>query len=289
MFKWAAAILLLVGLIGAGYVALNIKPLAMKEIKKQISAATGFKTVMLKDLSLPLKGPIVLSGLDIKNGSGIDIRIARITLDRGVWSLFGGSDGKVEIKSAALNQIKFTDLKIDFWWNKKDLILHIMDGRILKGTIKGDIILKLVQAPSYQAKITIEGISLPSVINDFKLKEKVSISGLINGAIEVHGSGKTFSLINGQLGNTAVTEGGELIIEDTQFLKQMVKSMKLDKITGSEELFVASLKHYPYNKLNATLNLVNGDLILNAVLEGETGKRSFPIVYHDFTLERLGL
>ncbi len=287
MIKRILIAIVAIVLVGSIYVALNAKRWAMAYIKKEISESLQTKSVTIKDLRLPLHGPIVLNGLVIKKDNVMELNVSDIVLDKGIWSVFSGSTGDIHIKSVLVNQLMIQNVHLNVWWHKQDLVFHILDGKILNGTMKGNAIFELRTIPAYQARLDLVDISLPKFINDFKLQKKLSLSGKVSGVIEVKGSGKNFSIIHGDLSN--VDKGGELIIEDTVFLKQMVKSMKLDKYAGSEDLVVASLKHYLYNKLKASLNLEKGDLFLEATLEGDAGKRSFPIVYHDFNLERLGL
>ncbi len=273
--------------VSAVYVIAHVKPWAIARIKKEITSSLHAKTVTIKDLVIPWRGPIVLSGLVITKNSDLDINVPQITLDKGLWSVIGGSTGKIQLKSFQAQQLKITDVQIDFWWKGGALVFHILEGKVLNGSIQGDIILQISTTPTYRAHIKLANISLPKVISDYKLQQKLSLTGKLFGAIDVSGKGKYFAVINGEL--TSVHEGGELIINDTQFIRDMVKRMKLDQVAGSEELFVASLKHYLYNRASVKLQLEKKDLVLSADLDGDSGKRSFPIVYHDFNLERLGL
>ncbi len=286
MFKKVAVVCLLLLLVLTYFGVKAFKPWAMSRIKKEIASACHAKEVKIKDMSIPLAGPIIVTGLEIKRYNELDIQVQQITLEKGLWGIVDGSAGQVEVTSALFNQVRLSDVRIDFWWKRTDLVIHILQGKLLGGVFKGDVILQLFKEPAYQANMVLNALSLPQIIQDFKLKDRFSLTGALSGHIELKGKGKKFSMIKGDLRNGL---GGELTINDTQFIKDMVKRMKLNKVAGSEELFVASLQHYPYNNASVVLVLEHNDLMLNADLAGETGRRSFPIVYHDFNLERLGL
>ena len=278
---------LIVLVAATAYALTQVKPWSVALIKVQVKKALQAKTVTIKDLDIHIKGPIVISGLVIKKNGALDINIPRIALDKGLWALVDGSTGTVTIASLLVAQLKLSDVHLSFWWKGTDLILHILEGKVLSGSFKGEVVLQLLKEPSYRVNIDLVKISLPKVIHDFKLQQKLSLTGKLSGNVQVTGRGKSFTVIQGEL--ASVDEGGELIINDTQFIKDMVKRMRLNKVTGSEELFVASLKHYLYNTATVKLRLDKKDLELDTVLDGDAGKRSFPIRYHDFSLERLGL
>lgn len=260
----------------------QIKPFAIKQIKKQIIMATEAKTVKVKDLQFSWQGPLVLSGLEINKGNDFNINVTHITLDRGLWGLFQGSHGSMRIKSLMVNQIKIKEIKIGFWLKGEDLKIDIDEGAILNGTMNGHAVLRLTRVPSYQATMVFENLSMPQFVKDFKLKDKVQITGLMGGKIEIQGMGKDFQIIDGKLDSLGA--GGELVITDTQYLESMAR-----RSGQSFDLIVASLKHYLYNNGRVQLALNQGNLDFDIALEGAAGKRKLTIVLHDFNLERFGL
>jgi hypothetical protein len=93
------------------------------------------------------------------------------------------------------------------------------------------------------------------------------------------GAGHDIEILSGEL--SSFGSGGILVIKDTNFLQNMAR-----KTNRSLNLLVENFKDYHYNIGTIKLLLDNGDLVLDSVLEGETGKRDINIVLHDFRLKK---
>jgi hypothetical protein len=74
-----------------------------------------------------------------------------------------------------------------------------------------------------------------------------------------------------------------LIIKDAQVLKNLASNTN-----QSADLLMENFQNYHYNIGALKLFLDNGNLILDAALDGETGKRDLNIVLHDFSLKKEG-
>jgi len=145
------------------------------------------------------------------------------------------------------------------------------------GSADGNIKFKFGRLLAYAADIRLNDIDLDALIKDFKLEKKVQVTGKLAGNIFIKGKGLRLEEVIANL--QAMLPGGELTIKDTDYLKNMpVKS------GVSWEDLVASLKNYVYNIGTMKSSLENNNLIFAISLSGETGKRDFTVVLHDFNI-----
>jgi hypothetical protein len=169
-----------------------------------------------------------------------------------------------EIKSSAKfkdSAISMSPLSIDF----------------LGGNIAGDFNISILRPDivKYDFNLKALNLNIRSFVEDFKLIDKFEMTGRLEGAMSLEGSGPGVNKLNG----TFFTDqpGGVLIIKDTKFLENVAKNSKQPL-----DIIVESFKNYNYNSGILKLYMDNGNLVLDVNLEGQTGKRNLTVVLHEF-------
>jgi hypothetical protein len=179
---------------------------------------------------------------------------------------------KVKYDKAVINQIK-ANVRLE----GSSLTFDTFSARIFDGEVRGNLSFKLDKEGVYRADLEFIGLDPEAFVKDFKLEEKFNLSGKISGAVKLAGRGPDIKIIAGNL--KASPLGGMLTITDTGYLE------KLARDSGeSLNILVESLKNYHYNNGRLNLSLEQGNLIFDAALEGEAGKRNLIVVLHDFNL-----
>jgi hypothetical protein len=169
-----------------------------------------------------------------------------------------------EIKSSAKfrdNAISISPLSIDF----------------LGGTIAGDLNILILSGGivRYDFNLKALNLNIRSFVEDFKLIDKFEMTGRLEGAMSLAGSGQAVNELNGAF--FTAKPGGVLIIKDTKFLENVAKNSKQPL-----DIIVESFKNYNYNSGILKLYMDNGNLVLDVNLNGQAGKRNLTIVLHNF-------
>jgi hypothetical protein len=211
--------------------------------------------------------------LDIKIDSlGIQgFNLNDVTLKTGQ----GLSEGHFGINRMKYNKLNISEIKSQVKLSGRELFLEGLSAKALDGNIGGNLKFKIDQDFSYGAILSITNLDITRFINDFDLKEKFEMTGRLSGDLIFKGKGSDIEILNGKL--SSLESGGMLIIKDTKFLENMARDTN-----QSLDLLVENFKDYHYNIGTIKLFLDNSNLILDTVLDGETGKRNINIVLHDF-------
>jgi hypothetical protein len=95
----------------------------------------------------------------------------------------------------------------------------------------------------------------------------------------VTGRGADIHILDGDF--SAVDPGGLLEIKNEEFLKNIARNSQQPL-----DIVIASFKDYHYNVGALRVALEKSDLVFDAALDGETGKRNINITLHDFLLRK---
>ncbi|MFH1783139.1 MAG: YdbH domain-containing protein [Candidatus Omnitrophota bacterium] len=237
------------------FVIASIKPITIYFLKKNIENIFVGSKVSISNIYLNGINTIILEDLVIDKASSYNISAGNIKITPRHIFMF----------SVYLEDISLTTDK----------------GELLKGRIEGDIKLSLEKKIDYLSALEIEALDLDVFRRTFKLDKKFDASGDLRGILNIRGSGST---IEDMTGDFATTEDGILIIKDDRFIKNIA-----ERSNQPFEILLESLKDYKYNKGLAGISMKEGNLIFNINLDGESGKRDFEIVVHDFNLVKEGI
>jgi len=239
-------ILIIAAIVMASIMALS-GPAAIFIAKRQLKNTFKGSIVTIEQCKINPLNSIIFSGIEINEPSSYNIKCEQISMRYDLYFLL--TKGIVEFSASGF----------------------------FGGKVDGNIKITLGKSPAYVADINLRNIDLDIFVKDFKLEKKMQVTGRLDGNIFIKGAGSRLKEVTGNL--QAISPGGELTIKDTDYLKNMpIKS------GVSWEDLVASLKNYVYNIGALKTSLENDNLIFTVSLSGETGKRNFTVVLHDFKI-----
>jgi hypothetical protein len=181
-------------------------------------------------------------------------------------------NGRVSVKEICYNnKLAARDIEGAAALKHDILLLNGLTSSLLGGEISADAKVRLSQELDYLVNAKAGKISLGRIVEDFELKDKFQMSGIIAGEIGLRGKGPNIQFLNVDF--SALDPGGTLIITDTKFLELIAKNSQqyLSAVTES-------FKNYRYDKGAARVFKEGPDYILDVSLEGEQGKRNFKII-----------
>jgi hypothetical protein len=175
------------------------------------------------------------------------------------------------------DNLKTGEIKSSAKFRNSAISMSPLSINFLEGNIAGDLNILILSAGivKYDFNLKALDLNIRSFVEDFKLIDKFEMTGRLEGAMSLAGSGPAVNELNG----TFFTDkpGGILIIKDTKFLENVAKNSKQPL-----DIIVESFKNYNYNSGILKLYMDNGNLVLDVNLNGQTGKRNLTIVLHDF-------
>ena len=182
--------------------------------------------------------------------------------------------GQLSTESISYQKLAASALQSPFHLDGALLKIEPIHGVTLDGNLEGRFQIQLAGDKAYELNLTLQQLSLPALISDLKLEDKMSMTGRFLGKILIHGNGSGIDSIDGTLSGS--NQGGDLVILDETFLGNIASRMNQPL-----ELVKAGLKEYHYDTGQARL-LNNGrDLSLDLSLDGPKGKRQLSTVFHD--------
>jgi len=174
------------------------------------------------------------------------------------------------------DNLKTGEIKSSVKFRDSAISMSPLSVNFLGGNITGDLNILILSAEivKYDFRLKALDLNIRSFVEDFKLIDKFEMTGSLEGAMSLEGSGPAVNELNG----TFFTDkpGGILIIKDTRFLENIAKNSKQPL-----DIIVESFKNYNYNSGILKLYLSNGSIFMNISLNGETGRRDFTVVLHD--------
>jgi hypothetical protein len=193
----------------------------------------------------------------------------------------GSSEGYFGISQMKYDKLNISAIKSAVRLLGKELFLDGVSACALDGDIGGNLKFRIALDIDYGADLKFTNLDIARFINDFDLKEKFEMTGRLGGDLTLKGKGTDIEILNGRL--SSLESGGMLMIKDTKFLENMARN-----INQSLDLLVENFKNYHYNIATIKLFLDKSNLIIDAALDGETGKRNLNIVLHGFRLKKEG-
>jgi len=219
----------------------------------------------------------LVSSLDLKINSlaveGLDLKNASLTVGQSLPS------GAFKAGPIQYNKLKIEKIESITRLAEKTLYLDSLAADLLGGKIEGNANLFLGTPLEYLVNLKAIDIDLNRFVQDFKLEEKVDLTGRMNGAVTLKGKGLGFTVLDG--GFTTNAPGGELTIKDKSYLERIARNSG-----QSTDILVESFKNYRYNTGVTKLALEGNNLILAITLDGEAGSRNLAVTVHDFKLGR---
>lgn len=193
-----------------------------------------------------------------------------------VFNLYSEETNQVgfSLFEARLKKLKIGDIKGKLSWQGRNIFAEISSGQMLDGRLQAGLGLATKDKSfSYQGKIRFDGISLEGLSRQLEFQNHIFLSGDLTGEVSFAGDSNRLKVLSGKM--VLGEKGGVVNIVDLAPVKGLAAKDALD-------IFVESLKNYHYNRGSIDLSLDEGNLNLLISLSGETGRREFSIVLHDF-------
>lgn len=172
------------------------------------------------------------------------------------------------------NDVKLKDVSGILFVNENTVLLNPFSAKIFDGSVDGNMRYELDKNRGFVIELNAARVKLSTLVREMKLEEKFQMTGEVGGKAELLGNG--FSLLQIEGGFATNSAGGVLTINDVSFLENMAKNSG-----ESLDILMKSVKEYQYSvgllKLSSDMN----DLVLDASLEGTSGKRNFKLILHD--------
>ncbi len=261
-------------------ICLCVNPLILFVIKRQITKVLVGSSVEIENFNISWPfNRIVISGLRIAKNPLYDLKLKELSFEYNLLSLIKGGKIMVDVNEAELkySKIEITDMIGSAIIQGRDIMVNSLTGSFLGGKLDLKAKINIDRLVSYDFTANLTDIDLKRLVKDFNLERKVGVDGKISGELSSRGTGLQFIGLNGNL--IAVAPGGALNIKDAEYLKKIAESSN-----QSFDIMMERFKNYSYNNGSAVLSLVDGNLVLNIDLEGDTGKRNLQIVLHDFKI-----
>lgn len=189
----------------------------------------------------------------------------------------GNAPQGLYIREAGYDKIRVKEVKSKVNYNAETITLAPLSLEVLKGKAQAKLNVTLGKTIVYALDLKAANLDLQDLAEDLKLTKEFQITGKAGGRLQIRGEGLRMNIIDGEF---AIGQpGGALIIKDKKIIENMARSSALPY-----EILVEGFRNYRYNKGQAAVGLEGSDIILSAVLEGDAGRRSFDIRWHNFTI-----
>lgn len=232
----------------------------------------------LADFKADLKGDLAY---DLQRGAVSYAKLSSGMLTKGAIQLKGltlevtsSGAGMVSAEKLSVNKLKLENIQGSLFLEGSFLKIDPVSASLLKGMISGRMSVLLESPYSYEGEWAVDLLDLQTFIQDFEFEKKMSADGKLVGKITVKGDLSGLQELSGSL--KAPKEGGDLVIEDKEFLNYLAKN-----VHQPIELVEAGFKEYHYDTGEITLSMDQKDLGLLVDLNGPKGKRNFQIRLHD--------
>ncbi|MCK5015048.1 MAG: hypothetical protein KAS66_14655 [Candidatus Omnitrophica bacterium] len=154
------------------------------------------------------------------------------------------------------------------------VFLDSLSGQVFNGEIAGRANLGLSAGSPYFAHVKAVALNMENAVDDLKLKEKFTISGLMGGEVTIAGRGARLDKLDGEF--AMMEDGGVLVIRDTRFLENLASGTNQPL-----DLLVESFRNYRYNTGAVAVKLKEGNIHCDVAFDGEAGKRDLNITLHN--------
>ncbi len=274
----------------AVYVNAPKKP--MRDFSGYLKISRGapiFKSVEVSDLVLDLN----MLDMTVRASLGLKLNLPAQSLDYlnlkiNTFSMFGlqlenvllqfGPDsdqGQFSLLSLKYDKFSAADIKGDIKLQDMVLSVYGVSAKVLNGVMQ--LNLKVDKSLYYFLNMKCTDFDIEKFIQDFNLREKFDMTGKLSGGLKLKGKAGQIETLEGNF--STLLPGGKLVITDTKFLENMARTTR-----QPESLLVESFKNYWYNIGVMNLGIEKGNIFLKINLQGDTGKRDFSLILHDFKL-----
>ena len=186
----------------------------------------------------------------------------------------GGEGADIFIKKIKYSDAVMNDARGKARLERQFLLLDSLAAQLFNGEIEGSFKVGVGEDGEFSMDLTCANLNLGSFIKDFKLGERLELTGMLNGALSVSGERLKLTNIRGDFSTDE--SGGTLIIKDINFLENMAKESG-----QSIDIVMENFKNYKYTIGIIKVSLDSGSILLDVAMDGDTGKRMFNIVLHD--------
>lgn len=221
-------------------------------------------------------GTLVFRDIDITTKGRQFLTIKEFRLNFTIPSLVRDRAAEFSIEETVVYaKLKIPEVRGLAKYAKGTLTLGNVSAQILSGIAEGGAMIKPGKTPYYSVDLKLKDIRLEKVVEVFELNEKIDITGIVSGSLELSGEGSVLTGLKGKLETSP--KGGTLTIKNKEWLDAIALYAKQDL-----SMIVENFKNYHYNEGNAGLGLDGTSVIVDAHLSGEAGKRDLLITLHDF-------
>ncbi|MFA6610544.1 MAG: YdbH domain-containing protein [Candidatus Omnitrophota bacterium] len=267
--------ILVTGIIAAVLVSVYWKAYVLDLAEKELRSAFKEYSVKISSREVTARS-LIFRGIEVAKRGQEVLKTGEFRADFTIVPLITKRAARFSIKDIVIyEKLKIPEAHGSFVYSKGVIAFGSLSARVLDGTVAGGALIKLGKVPYYAAALTLNGLKLEKIIEILDLGEKLDLSGLVDGSIELSGNGGALTRLKGRL--KTASEGGILTIKDQEWLNAIAVYAKAD-IKIIEENF----KNYSYNEGNANLGLKGTSVVLEAHLNGPAGKRDLVISLHDF-------
>ncbi len=183
----------------------------------------------------------------------------------------------LDIAEIKFGKIGIKKIKAKATLEEQNLFLDSLSADFLGGKIEGDLAFKIDTDFQYAANLNFINLDGDTFVKTLNLGEKFNLSGRLGGTLNLRGNGSGIEAINGDF--SANEPGGVLTVKDEQYLKDVARNSNQPL-----EILLESFKNYHYNKGVMSLRLDGGNLVMDIVLNGQSGKFNLKVIIHDFKL-----
>lgn len=243
--------------------------------------------VVLRGLVVELKLPNVKGevrgtlALDLKR---LQLRYARLETDsiksgplkieRIVFDLpESGEAGTLTADRLSYEKLRVTDIRGVVVWHDMSLSVEPITASWIKGTAAGRARASTGEPFGYSAALELKELDLDAFTKEFKLNDKMSADGKLAGKIEIEGDRSGVRRLDGSFD---AGDGGDLIVQDANFLKYLADSTK-----QPAAIVEAAFKDYHFDSGTVAVQKKDRDLGLSVKLAGAKGRRDFDVRLHD--------
>lgn len=256
-----------------------VRSLVFSDIKIKNQGLYDFK---IKELGLYYSIPYTIFHIQ-KAGFNISIDTLEtggvLFEDARAAGTFDGAKGSLTVKKIKYNDAVIRDLEGVLRIDKGVLFADSLTARLFNGGLSGNFKADLDKDGEFSMVLTSAGLNLVTFVEDFKLGDKFQATGKLNGSISLSGKVPGITDIKGAFSTDA--PGGTLVIKDTRFLENMSRNSG-----QSFDILMESFKNYRYNIGIIKASLDKGNLVLDIMLDGGAGKRTFDVILHDIIVEK---
>jgi len=219
---------------------------------------------------------LVFRDIDITTGRQQFLKIKEFRINFTVPSLFMDHTAEFSIEeTVAYDKLKILKIRGMAKYAKGILSLGNVSVQILSGVAEGSAMINTGTMPYYSVALRLKDIQLEKVVEVFELNEKIDVTGIVSGSLELSGKGYMLTELKGKF--DASPKGGTLTIKNKEWLDAIALYAKQDI-----NMIVENFKNYHYNEGSAGLGLRGTSIIIDAHLSGEAGKRDISVSLHDF-------